>query len=130
MKKVKINKKFIILLIIFLLFVFCCKLMNSTIEGAENKDEIILSPEELKIITDDCNYIHDIEDAKDRRKCISNGKAEKIKIKRGKNEAKKLKDEMGVSSPGSNCPEVNSFYNLFAKAYCLSNNIRKSAQNV
>ena len=52
MKKVKINKKFIILLMIFLLYVFCCNIMQTTVEGAENKG--VLTQEEKDNIDNMC----------------------------------------------------------------------------
>ena len=111
---------------IFLLYVFCCNIMHTTVEGAES----ILTEEDIKILTDDCHIIHDVEDAKDRRKCISKAKAKKINEKRAKQEAQQMKDDMGISSPGGECPEITSFYTLFAKAHCVADNIRKGAQNV
>jgi hypothetical protein len=126
MRTVKLNKKFIILLLIFLLFVFSCNIMNSTVEGAEN----LLTDEDKKIITDDCNEIYGEKESTRRDDCIIDGKEKKINLIRSKNEAKKLKDELGISAPKYKCPKVTSFYNLFAKANCLANNIRNGAQNI
>lgn len=73
---------------IFLLYVFCCNIMHSTIEGAENK---------VTLTKEDEDDVGDI----------------------------------GVSVPsGDDCPKITSFYTLFAKAYCISDKIRKGAQDV
>ena len=100
--------------------------MHTNVEGVKN----LLTGEEIKIITDECNFIHDIEDRKDFRKCVSRMKSDKIKINKLAAESKLLQDDLGFSGPTWVCPEVTSFYNLFAKAYCISDNIRKGAQNI
>ena len=126
MRTVKLNKKFIILLLIFLLFVFCCNVMNTTIEGAENK--LKLTQEEKNTVDELCkeSYVSKEE----QEKCIGEERRLKLKNKIVTNEANKLKDDMGVGVPKYNCPEVTSFYTLFAKAYCLADNIRNGAQNI
>jgi len=126
MRTVKLNKKFIILLLIFLLFVFCCNVMNTTIEGAENK--LKLTQEEKNTVDELCkeSYVSKEE----QEKCIGEERRLKLKTKILTNEANKLKDDMGVGVPKYNCPEVTSIYTLFAKAYCLADNIRNGAQNI
>lgn len=125
MRTVKLNKKFIILLLIFLLFVFCCNVMHTTIEGAENK--LKLTQEEKNTIDELCkeSYVSKEE----QEKCIGEERRHKLKKKNMENEANKLKDDMGVGVPYK-CPEVTSIYTLFAKAYCLADNIRNGAQNI
>jgi hypothetical protein len=100
--------------------------MNSTVEGAEN----LLTDEDKKIITDDCNEIYGEKESARRENCIWDGKEKKINLNRAKNDANEMKDELGISSPKYKCPEVTSFYNLFAKANCIANNIRNGIQNV
>jgi len=126
MRTVKLNKKFIILLLIFLLFVFCCNVMHTTVEGAENK--VTLTQEEKNTVDELCkeSYVSKEE----QEKCIGEERRLKLKNKIVTNEANKLKDDMGVGVPKYNCPEVTSFYTLFAKAYCLADNIRNGAQNI
>ena len=126
MRTVKLNKKFIILLLIFLLFVFCCNVMHTTVEGAENK--VTLTQEEKNTVHELCkeSYVSKEE----QEKCIGEERRLKLKNKIAMNEANKLKDDMGVGVPKYNCPEVTSFYTLFAKAYCLADNIRNGAQNI
>jgi len=126
MRTVKLNKKFIILLLIFLLFVFCCNVMHTTVEGAENK--VTLTQEEKNTVDELCkeSYVSKEE----QEKCIGEERRLKLKNKIAMNEANKLKDDMGVGVPKYNCPEVTSFYTLFAKAYCLADNIRNGAQNI
>ena len=126
MRTVKLNKKFIILLLIFLLFVFCCNVMHTTVEGAENK--VTLTQEEKNTVDELCkeSYVSKEE----QEKCIGEERRLKLKNKIAMNEANKLKDAMGVGVPKYNCPEVTSFYTLFAKAYCLADNIRNGAQNI
>lgn len=126
MRTIKLNKKFIILLLIFLLFVFCCNVMHTTVEGAENK--VTLTQEEKNTVDELCkeSYVSKEE----QEKCIGEERRLKLKNKIVTNEANKLKDDMGVGVPKYNCPEVTSFYTLFAKAYCLADNIRNGAQNI
>ena len=126
MRTVKLNKKFIILLLIFLLFVFCCNVMHTTVEGAENK--VTLTQEEKNTVDELCkeSYVSKEE----QEKCIGEERRLKLKNKIAMNEANKLKDDMGVGVPKYNCPEVTSFYTLFAKAYCLADNIRNGAHNI
>ena len=125
MRTVKLNKKFIILLLIFLLFVFCCNVMHTTVEGAENK--VTLTQEEKNTVDELCEESYVSKDK--QQECIGEERRLKLKKKIAMNEVNKLKDDMGVGVPYK-CPEVTSFYTLFAKAYCLADNIRNGAQNI
>lgn len=131
MKRIKLNKKFIILLMIFLLYVFCCNIMHSTIEGAENK--VKLTKEEKDEVEAICEESYGYSQ-EEKGKCIVKERKLKLKNKIAEQESQKFKDDVGdigVSVPsGDDCPKITSFYNLFAKAYCISDKIRKGAQDV
>ena len=109
---------------IFLLFVFSCNIMHTTVEGAES----ILTQEEKDNIENMCKESYLSKDK--REQCQEEERHSEIKKKKEKQEAQQLKDDMGISAPGGDCPKITSFYTLFAKAYCVADNIRKGAQNV
>ena len=155
---------------IFLLYVFCCNIMQTIVEGAENNIKLTkeekaavdagkITPreaaekravdaieakrkaafeekkkkkaleEELSEGEKDCNKYHE-EKSPGWSDCMIAAKREARAKKEAKKEAQKLKDDIGISSPGGECPKITSFYTLFEKAYCVANNIRKGAQNI
>tara|TARA_B110000008_G_scaffold275746_1_gene313774 strand:- start:27 stop:332 length:306 start_codon:yes stop_codon:yes gene_type:complete len=101
--------------------------MHTTVEGAENK--VKLTKEEKDEVEAICEESYGYSQ-EEKGKCIGEERRLKLKNKIIMNEANKLKDDMGVGVPKYNCPEVTSFYTLFAKAYCLADNIRNGAQNI
>jgi len=125
----KLHKKIIILFVnLSLLYIFSNAVFAIT-EGIENEDE--LTTEELEKIDKRCEYAYDPEyERKEIRKCKSSGRIKKIQKKEAAREAKKVKDDLGISGPTFVCPEITSFYTLFVKAYCIANNIRSGVQNI
>ena len=112
---------------IFLLYVFCCNIMHTTVEGAENYVKLTKEEkDDIDTMCKDAHYKQEIE----INKCIGKRRESAQNKKIAKKEAQQLKDDMGISSPGGKCPKITSFYTLFAKAHCVANNIRKGAQNV
>ena len=118
MKRIKLNKKFIILLALLLSFTIVCLFFNTSIEGMEEEEE--LSEGEK-----DCNKYHE-EKTTGWREC----RVDASNKKRADKEAQQMKDDLNISAPGGECPKVSSFYNLFAKAYCIAIKIRQGAQDV
>jgi len=118
MKRIKLNKKFIILLALLLSFIIVCLFFNTSIEGMEEEEE--LSEGEK-----DCNKKHE-EKSTSWNDCMD---AVENKEKAAE-ETQQMKDDLNISAPGDECPKVSSFYNLFAKAYCIAIKIRQGAQDV
>tara|TARA_B100000795_G_scaffold26710_1_gene17718 strand:- start:4306 stop:4689 length:384 start_codon:yes stop_codon:yes gene_type:complete len=125
----KLHKKIIILFVnLSLLYIFSNAVFAIT-EGNENQDALTI--EEIEKINNRCAIAYDPEyEIKEMRKCRSDGKIEKLRKKEAAREANKIKDDLGISGPTFVCPEVTSLYNLFAKAYCIANNIRSGVQNI
>ena len=117
MKRIKLNKKFIILLALLLSFTIVCLFFNTSIEGMEE--------EELSEGEKDCNKYHE-EKTTGWREC----RVDASNKKRAAEETQQMKDDLNISAPGGECPKVSSFYNLFAKAYCIAINIRRGAQDI
>lgn len=112
---------------IFLLFVFSCNIMNSNIEGAENYVKLTKEEkDDIDKMCKDAHYKQEIE----INKCIGKRRERAQNKKIADKEAQQMKDDLNISAPGGECPKVSSFYNLFAKAYCIAINIRRGAQDI
>jgi hypothetical protein len=136
MKIIKLQEKFIILLLILIFsYLIFKEFFNgfSIIEGNENKN-VNKTPEEIeKEVTEklpkiiekikkDCD--ENIFDAEKKFYCKRDGKKNAETKLRAQLESANLVGDINVSMPKFVCPDIKDFYTLFSKSKCLADKMR------